>query len=87
MGWVPQAASKKDLVRLLAQSLPQKQHQEIKNAGVGWGKLDSRMGEAGQGFPKQVHPALELGVLSSGSTSFCVVLTADGELALSTLFT
>lgn len=34
---------------MLAQSLPQKQHQEIQNAG-----------EAGQGFPESVHPAPEL---------------------------
>lgn len=35
VGWISQA-SKKDLVRMLAQSLPQKQHQEIKNAGRSW---------------------------------------------------
>lgn len=56
---------------MLAQSLPQKQHQEIQNAG-----------EAGQGFPESVHPAPgSSDVLSSGSTSFCVVLAPDGELA------
>lgn len=40
-------ASKKDLVRMLAQSLPQKQHQEIKNAGRSW----TKNGSGGSGLP------------------------------------